>query len=262
MPAAGGSVSFDRAAGYYDATRLTDDAALDRILSLLEQELPVPVLEIGVGTGQLAVPLAARGVRVIGLDLSPAMLAQLRAKPGGADVPLVNGDASRLPFADGAFGGAYVRWVLHLIPAWGGVLDELIRVVGPDGAIAIEPGGVGGVYRDLYERFLAILGDAVMPPGLPPLDRDERLDEAMRDRGWASVRNEPVVYDRSHTVREYFDDIPRRQMSWTWRVPDPDLADATDRVRAWAEERLDLDEPQPELPTTWHVYRPRSGVAA
>ena len=257
-----GSVSFDRAADYYDATRLTDDAALGRILSLLEQELPGRVLEIGAGTGQLAVPLAARGVPVTGLDLSPVMLAQLRAKPGGAAVPLVNGDASRLPFADAAFEGAYARWVLHLIPEWEGVLDELIRAVGPDGAIAIEPGGVGGVYRDLFERFLAILGDAAMPPGLPPLDRDVRLGEAMHRRGWASVRTEPVVYDRSRTLRGYFDDVPRREMSWTWRVPDPDLADATDDVRAWAGERYDLDAPQPEVPTTWHVYRRGRWMAA
>ena len=255
MPAAGGSVSFDRAAGFYDATRLTDDAALGRILSLLQRELSGRALEIGVGTGQLAVPLAARGVPVTGLDLSPAMLAQLRDKPGGGDLPLVNGDAARLPFADASFAGAYARWVLHLIPDWEGALDELIRVVGPDGTIAIEPGGVSGVYRDLFERFREILGDVVMPPGMAPLDRDARLDDAMRARGWACVRTEQVVYDRTHTLREYFDGLPRREMSWTWRVPDPDLEAATAQVRAWAEARADLDEVQPELPTTWHVFR-------
>jgi SAM-dependent methyltransferase len=254
MPAAGGSVSFDRAAGCYDATRLTDDAALGRILSLLERELAGRALEIGVGTGQLAVPLAARGVPVIGLDLSPAMLAQLRDKPGG-DLPLVHGDASRLPFADASFAGAYARWVLHLIPDWERTLDELIRIVGPDGTIAIEPGGVSGIHRDVFERFREILGDVVMPPGMAPIDRDAHLDVAMRARGWACVRTEQVVYDRTHTLREYFDRLPRREMSWTWRVPDPDLGEATAQVRAWAEARTDLDEVQPELPTTWHVFR-------
>jgi SAM-dependent methyltransferase len=50
------------------------------------------VLELGVGTGRLALPLAARGLEVHGIDSSPAMLARLRAKPGGEVVGVVEGD--------------------------------------------------------------------------------------------------------------------------------------------------------------------------
>src|SRR5260370_18760038 len=46
-------------------------------------------LELGIGTGRIAIPLAARGVRVMGIDASPAMVAQIRANPGGADLPVV-----------------------------------------------------------------------------------------------------------------------------------------------------------------------------
>src|SRR5205823_13458954 len=49
-------------------------------------------LELGIGTGRIALPLAARGVRVHGIDLSPDMVAQLRAKPGGEDIPVAIGD--------------------------------------------------------------------------------------------------------------------------------------------------------------------------
>jgi SAM-dependent methyltransferase len=49
-------------------------------------------LELGIGTGRIALPLAERGVRVCGIDLSPDMVAQLRAKPGGAEVPVAIGD--------------------------------------------------------------------------------------------------------------------------------------------------------------------------
>jgi len=51
-----------------------------------------PALELAIGTGRIALPLAARGVRVDGVDLSPEMVAQLRAKPGGADLRVVIGD--------------------------------------------------------------------------------------------------------------------------------------------------------------------------
>ena len=51
-------------------------------------------LELGIGTGRIAVPLAAQGVRVHGIDLSPDMVAQLRAKPGGGEIPVTIGDFS------------------------------------------------------------------------------------------------------------------------------------------------------------------------
>ncbi len=51
-----------------------------------------PVLEFGIGTGRLALPLVQRGLEVHGIDASPAMVERLRAKPGGAAVPVVVGD--------------------------------------------------------------------------------------------------------------------------------------------------------------------------
>jgi hypothetical protein len=49
-------------------------------------------LELAIGTGRIALPLAARGVPVHGIDLSADMVAQLRAKPGGAEIPITIGD--------------------------------------------------------------------------------------------------------------------------------------------------------------------------
>ena len=51
-----------------------------------------PVLELGIGTGRLALPLAARGIEVHGIDASPAMVARLRDKPGGGDIPVTIAD--------------------------------------------------------------------------------------------------------------------------------------------------------------------------
>jgi SAM-dependent methyltransferase len=53
---------------------------------------PGPVLEFGVGTGRLALPLSARGVRVHGIELSPAMVEQLRTKPGSDAIGVTIGD--------------------------------------------------------------------------------------------------------------------------------------------------------------------------
>lgn len=60
------------------------------------------VLELGIGTGRIALPLAARGVDVSGIEASPSMLARLRGKPGGAHLKIVQGN-----FADGEIEGPF-----------------------------------------------------------------------------------------------------------------------------------------------------------
>ncbi len=64
-------------------------------------------LELGIGTGRIALPLAARGVRVHGIDLSEAMVARLRAKPGAEDIGVTIGDFATTT-VDGTFSLAYL----------------------------------------------------------------------------------------------------------------------------------------------------------
>ena len=68
-----------------------------------------PVLELGIGTGRLALPLAARGLAVQGIDASPAMVAKLRTKPGGEAIPVVMGDFADVP-VDGRFALIFVAF--------------------------------------------------------------------------------------------------------------------------------------------------------
>jgi SAM-dependent methyltransferase len=83
-----------RAAGYdrRHAARFAEaEATADFVAGLLEGGKG-RVLELGIGTGRLALPLAARGLDVSGIDASPAMVERLGAKPGGDTVPVVVGD--------------------------------------------------------------------------------------------------------------------------------------------------------------------------
>lgn len=59
-----------------------------------------PALELGIGTGRIALPLAARGIRVDGIDLSQAMVDQLRTKPGGDQLSVTIGDFADVPVSD------------------------------------------------------------------------------------------------------------------------------------------------------------------
>lgn len=66
-----------------------------------------PALELGVGTGRIAIPLAQRGVPTHGIDLSRAMVARLQAKPGGEDISVAIGDMATTA-VDGSFSLVYL----------------------------------------------------------------------------------------------------------------------------------------------------------
>jgi SAM-dependent methyltransferase len=66
-----------------------------------------PALELAIGTGRIALPLAQRGLSVSGIELSPDMLAQLRKKPGGSEIPVVLGDMATARI-DGSFTLVYL----------------------------------------------------------------------------------------------------------------------------------------------------------
>jgi len=68
-----------------------------------------PALELAIGTGRIALPLAARGIRVDGIDLSPAMVDQLRAQPGGDQLSVTIGDFADVPVT-GAYRLIFVVW--------------------------------------------------------------------------------------------------------------------------------------------------------
>jgi len=83
---------------YGDVTDVS--ACTERLAALVAEAGGGPVLELGIGTGRLALPLAERGLEVHGIDSSPAMLDRLRAKPGAARIRLTQGDMADLDLAD------------------------------------------------------------------------------------------------------------------------------------------------------------------
>ena len=97
-------------AAHYDdpSDEMFQPAAIEPVVDFLaELAGDGPALELGIGTGRIALPLAQRGLEVHGIDLSSAMVARLRAKPGGDEIPVVIGDFATAR-AEGRFSLAYL----------------------------------------------------------------------------------------------------------------------------------------------------------
>jgi len=131
----------DRIASVYDAwyeERLDPTSAVDFLAALASGGR---ALELGIGTGRVAIPLKRRGVEVHGIDASESMLDQLRAKSGGADIPVTVGDFTEIP-VPGQFKLIYVPFTTffalesqeHQIRCMRRVAEHLV----PDGRFVID----------------------------------------------------------------------------------------------------------------------------
>ena len=100
----------ERVAARYDESEgdMFDPAVVDPVVDFLAELVgDGRALELGIGTGRIAVPLAQRGVPVHGIDLSTAMVTRLRAKPGGEEIGVTIGDFSATR-VEGTFSVAYL----------------------------------------------------------------------------------------------------------------------------------------------------------
>jgi SAM-dependent methyltransferase len=251
------SVSFDRAAGFYDATRRhsaqVSAAQTDALLQAL-QDVDDPTLEIGVGTGRVALPLVAAGRRLVGVDLSSAMLAALRDKSPRA-LPLVRADATRLPFHDDAFGAAVAAHVLHLVADWRAVIAELRRVVRPGGTLLVTRGASSGGLQAEIQRRVRDFAGVTFPSSR--LDDPAVLDDYIAAVGGAVTVLPDIPTDESFTADERIRAIEANIYSWTWEMPDETRLAAAGAVREWVTrtygDPASVQIPSP--PVRWRRYR-------
>jgi Methyltransferase domain len=100
----------ERIASTYEAKwpELFEPAVVEATVNFLHDRAGTgPALELGIGTGRIALPLSRRGLRVHGIELSPAMIAELRTQPGADDIGVTLGDFATTT-VDGAFSLAYL----------------------------------------------------------------------------------------------------------------------------------------------------------
>jgi SAM-dependent methyltransferase len=252
-------VSFDRAAGYYDATRGYPAGVPERIRDAIVRVAGAGpgsrFLELGVGTGRIALPFISGGLDYTGVDLSLAMMAELRRKLADAPVAprLTCGDVMHLPLAGAAFDVVIAVHVLHLLDDWRQALREARRVLRPAGRMVLSQSGWNA--RDdetpdppqiVGARWRAILKDLGVDRSVRPRGhwmQDEEVLAELRAMGAAADLVTLVEYRRpGRSARETVGHYRERIYSSEWHTPEEIHAEAARRLERWlAEECPDPD---------------------
>ncbi|MEX2227389.1 MAG: class I SAM-dependent methyltransferase [Dehalococcoidia bacterium] len=184
-------------AGMYGDAQRGDEVAAVAFLEKLAGE--GPALELAIGAGRIALPLAARGVRVDGVDISPAMVAQLHAKPGGDEIAVTIGDFADVPVA-GTYRLIYVVWnsLFNLLTQDDEVrcFENVAAHLTEDGSFVIEAGSPAMLYRlqnDQYVEAEAIEVGEVRLDVLRHEPATQMLDESHVTLSREGIRLNPVV---------------------------------------------------------------------
>ena len=225
------SIPFDRIAAKYEETRggldrgrrfaATIGEAITQTThaSLAETRL----LEICVGTGAIARPLADLGYSVTGIDLSRPMLDLAAERLPGA---LLEGDAAVLPYATGTINVVPAVWAVHVVGDLDALLAEVARVLRPDGdflVVSPTPRVDSNDLTDIAYRFGNLLGRG--------WDRSESFAPIAARFGFEHLGDQPTddyAFDESPNDRA--DAIEARNWSSLWDLDDQTWAEVIQPV--------------------------------
>ncbi len=218
-------------------------------------------LEIGVGTGRIALPLNALGISMVGTDISADMLDRLVAnaqrqsgdphQPAGdpnqpaarkaasgkvsnrPPFPLLRADATDLPLISASFGAVMASHVLHLIPTWKLAVDEAIRVLHPGGVLLVDFGG--STPAPWRSQSFAVLAAHGVHPVRPGVTGPEPVGEYLGSR--ARLRQLPAVkMTARRSLARDIDEWQHQIHAWTWPYDAGQMRAACEAVRDWAAE--------------------------
>jgi SAM-dependent methyltransferase len=230
------SISFDRAVGFYDATRGyppgVEERVADAIVAAAGATPTTQFLELGIGTGRIALPLIMRGYPYAGIDLSEPMMERLREKivtyaDAHPDHPPLHvdlraGDSTALPYPAGQFDVVLAVHVLHLIANWRAAVDEALRVLKP-GGVFLNCGDdtlVRGNDIGVRQRWEAIIADLGYVAPVSYTATHQGVAAYLNERGLQPEILRTVTWTITRPPRAMFDTIAQRLWSRTWTVPD------------------------------------------
>lgn len=265
------SISFDPVADAYDSTRGYPAGVEQSIALALEQTAgaseQTAFIEVGIGTGRIAIPLASRGHTVTGVDISEKMLARLQSKLAGqeweeysqpwgsradestpperpvrrfarleptASLRLVTSNITTLPFLAHSFDVALAVHIFHLVDGWQQAVREALRVLRPGGMLLHCWDEHDDTALDAITRtWISIVEELDGNASRVGTESPRMVSAWLREQGLSVEELSLARWETVSTPRHAFERISNRLWSRTWLVPDDLFLVSLQRLEAW-----------------------------
>ncbi|MGJ3238322.1 MAG: class I SAM-dependent methyltransferase [Anaerolineae bacterium] len=223
------SVNFDRAADFYDATRGFPDGIPEQIGQFIAESASLQetdhVLEIGIGTGRIALPLASHVRWITGVDISHRMLQTLMNKRRTEPVFPIQADGHHLPYVDASFNAVMIVHVLHLVPDPVKILSDVQRVLKTNGRLLHC---FGKTNRD--EDNVVVRAWNENRPKRRTGYQWQQTAHALDTSGWKLEQETTFTYRYTDTPQKLFDAVKNKVWSSMWNVPDAEIVPVLDAI--------------------------------
>ena len=237
-------INFDRVADIYDETRGLppgmDERIMEAIVAATHAEPDTRFLELGIGTGRVALPFVRHGYAYTGVDISEQMMNVLRDKvgPEARNLELITGDVAHLPQADGSVDVVLAVHLLHLVPNVRVVLQEVQRVLAPMGHLVVA--GNDTVPDDPRREIQGQWREFVQQAGVE-LPSNERGQTPGQTELWEMGAQTTVFHvgswARPFRPADLLQEQRDRVFSLSWSVPDDVLEQVDHQMQDWVNTR-------------------------
>lgn len=246
------STNFDKAAAYYDETRGLPVKVSQEIAALFAEvgrlDEHSHVLEVGVGTGRIVLPLVPKVQQLYGLDVSSQMMRRIHAKNPDKKIILTQSDARFIPYKTHSFEATIAVHVLHLVPNWQRVMDEMLRVTKADGTLIF--GRLFSAFSPLWDIWQAIH---------QPKGRQEKASEGdisaytqtLGLRLTGRPRSYEYVYQEAPS--RFFQMIHARCWSSLWDIPEAEFVEKVAALEKELRYRYDDFDKPIEIIDQFHI---------
>lgn len=222
-----------------------------RILELVKATPETKFLEPGIGTGRIGFPIIKKGYSYTGIDISEAMMNQLRGKfpKIPENLTLIQGDAASLPFADHSFDVILTTHILHCLedPLVG--LTEIKRVLKPNGVYLSCEHLHCSYQEEFHQAFSKIIAkyrkDSQEKPHsntqkLSPFD--EEMKQTLVKMGAEVEKITPARWQQTQTVGELFNMYRSRAFGLCWLINEEDFNLAISEFKQWCDSTYESED--------------------
>lgn len=243
---------YGKIAHLYDDTRplLPEVSAkiCNCILELVKATPETKFLEPGIGTGRIGFPIIKQGYSYTGIDISEAMMNQLRGKFSEMpeNLTLIQGDAANLPFADNSFDVILTTHILHCLEDSLVGLTEIKRVLKPNG-VYLSCEHLHCAYQEEFaQAFGKIIAKYREEKPQPKVEKfspfGEEMKQALVKMGAEVEQVTAARWQQNQTVEELFNMYRSRAFGLCWLIKEDDFNQAIKEFKNWCDRTYESED--------------------